>query len=182
MKALIKWSIEDYHRMIETGILDSRPCELLEGEIVAVSPEKPLHREVTDTVAEYLRDKLRGIAKVYEAHPITLSDSELEPDVAIVKLPVSNYHSRHPYPEDIYWLIEIANTTLNIDLKEKQQVYARAKITEYWVINLIAKKIIIFRQPEGNKYKNHQELSTGIINPLAFQEVKIDVENLLTWE
>ena len=82
MPALIKWSVDDYHSMIKSGVLNNRACELLEGEIVAVSPESPLHRFTNDSIAEYLRKQLQGLAKVFEAHPITLDTSEPEPDIS----------------------------------------------------------------------------------------------------
>ena len=100
MAALVKWSIDDYHLMIKSGVSNNRACELLEGEIIAVSPESPLHEFINDSIAEYLRKQLQRKAKVFEAHPITLDNSE--PDISIVRLPNTNYLNRHPYPEDIY--------------------------------------------------------------------------------
>ncbi|MBR8828514.1 MAG: Uma2 family endonuclease [Gomphosphaeria aponina SAG 52.96 = DSM 107014] len=85
MKVLAKWTVEDYHRMIDAGILSDRSLELLEGEIVTMSPESPLDSDTTETLAGYLRKKLTEKAKVREAHPITLLESEPEPDLAIVK-------------------------------------------------------------------------------------------------
>jgi len=81
-----------------------------------MSPESPLHRFINDSIAEYLRGLLQGKAKVFESHPITLDNSEPEPDIAIVCLLNNNYFHRHPEPEDIYWLIEISQTTLEYDL------------------------------------------------------------------
>ncbi|MEM7595536.1 MAG: Uma2 family endonuclease, partial [Cyanobacteria bacterium P01_A01_bin.83] len=95
MKTLYKWSVEDYHQIIESGVLEGKSVELLEGEIIAVSPEKPIHSSRIDTIADYLRNVLRGIAKVREAHPITLDNSEPEPDIAIVHFEDKNYASRH---------------------------------------------------------------------------------------
>ena len=115
MSTSVTWSIDDYHLMIESGVLNNRSVELIEGEIVKVSPESPLHRFTNDSVAEYLRKLLQDKAKVFEAHPITLKNSEPEPDIAVVHLPDTNYLNRHPYPEDIYWLIEISHTTLEDD-------------------------------------------------------------------
>ncbi|MGH2412945.1 MAG: Uma2 family endonuclease, partial [Microcystaceae cyanobacterium] len=86
MQTLAKWTVEDYHRMIEAGVLADRRVELIAGEIVEMAPEGPLHKYVTDTSAEYLRSLLQGKAKIYEAHPITLPDSEPEPDIAVVRL------------------------------------------------------------------------------------------------
>ena len=122
MITLAKWSIKDYYRMIESGILSDRSVELLDGNIIEMSAEGPLHSAMIDNVAEYLRALLRGIARIREAHPITLLNSEPEPDIAIVRLTDNNYAERHPGVKDIYWLIEIANTTLGQDLSIKKEI------------------------------------------------------------
>ena len=123
MTILAKWSVDDYHLMIESGVLNNRSVELLEGEIIEMSPEGPLHSSTNDNVAEYLRELLRGLARIREAHPITLRSSEPEPDIAVVRLSKTNYSDRHPYPEDIYWLVEISYTTLEEDLGRKKRIY-----------------------------------------------------------
>ena len=120
-----KWSVEEYHWMIESGLLEGKPVELLNGEIVEMSPEREEHSYTNDDVAELLREKLRGLAKIRESHPITLDNSEPEPDIAVVKLPKTIYARRHPYPQDIYWVIEISKKTLSKDLNEKSETYAR---------------------------------------------------------
>ena len=165
--------------MIKSGVLNNRACELIEGEIIEVSPESPLHRFTNDSIAEYLRELLIGKAKVFESHPITLDNSEPEPDITVVRLPNSNYRDRHPYPQDIYWLIEISNTTLEDDLNRKKRIYASAGIDEYWIVNLKDKELIIFREPSGNNYKNKNTLNKGTVNPLAFSDIKIEVERIL---
>ncbi|MBE9167880.1 Uma2 family endonuclease [Pleurocapsales cyanobacterium LEGE 06147] len=178
MRTLAKWSVEDYHRMIEAGILSDRRVELIEGEIIEMSPEGPLHVFVNDKTAEYLRQRLKGLAKIREAHPITLANSEPEPDIAIVRLPDTIYLTRHPYPEDIYWLIEIADSTVAEDLRTKKKIYARAEIAEYWVIDVQTKKITIFRQPQEDNYLTEQKIERGTITPLAFSHVAIEVNKL----
>jgi Uma2 family endonuclease len=105
---------------------------------------------VLETIANYLRSLLNGLALVSEAHPITLQQSEPEPDMAIVRLPESRYDERHPGAEDIFWLIEISDTTLSIDLNKKKQIYAAAGISEYWVMNVKANSLTVFCQPSGN--------------------------------
>jgi Uma2 family endonuclease len=97
MKTLYKWTVEDYHQIIESGVLEGKSVELLAGEILTVSPEKPIHSSRIDTVADYLRKMLQGTAKVREAHPVTLDNSEPEPDIAIVRFEADNYATRHPY-------------------------------------------------------------------------------------
>lgn len=179
MRTLAKWSVEDYHRMIETGILVDRRLELIAGEIVEMTPEGPLHRYVTDTAADYLRSLLLGKAKIYEAHPITLPDSEPEPDIAIVRLQTERYRTRHPYPEDIYWLIEISDRTLTGDLDQKKKIYARAGIFEYWVVNVKSQILKVFREPEIEDYLSETEYTQGIIYSLAFPNLPISVERIL---
>ena len=179
MIASIKWSVEDYHLMVQSGVLNNRACELIEGEIVEVSPESPLHRYTNDSIAEYLRELLVGKAKVFESHPITLDNSEPEPDIAVVRLPNSNYRDRHPYSQDIYWLIEVARSTLEIDLNQKKRIYASAGINEYWIVNLNDTELIIFREASSNDYKTKATLNKGIVNSLAFPNLKIEVDKIL---
>ncbi len=179
MTILAKWSVEDYHLMIESGVLNNRSVELLEGEIIEMSPEGPLHSATNDNAAEYLRELLRGTARIREAHPITLISSEPEPDIAVVRLTNTNYTDRHPYPEDIYWLVEISNTTLEEDLGRKKRIYANANINEYWVINLKTREIIVFREPSGNDYKTKVTVDRGTISPTAFPNLQIELAKLL---
>lgn len=179
MATLVKWSIDDYHLMIASGIFNNRSVELIEGEIIAVSPESPLHRFTNDSIAEYLRELLKGKAKVFESHPITLSNSEPEPDIAIARLPNTNYIDRHPDPEDIYWIIEVSNTTLEDDLNQKKKIYAKAGINEYWVVDLINTQLIVFREALGNDYKMKNILTDGVVCPISFPNIEIIVNTLL---
>ena len=181
MKMRYKWTVEDYHQLVKTGLLEGKPVELLEGELIEMSPEEVPHSFTNRTVADYLRTLLKGKAFVSEAHPITLDNSEPEPDIAIVRLPKDIYKQHHPYPEDIYWLIEVSNKTLEKDLKEKIITYARNSIPEYWVIDLSHKKVWVFTQPNLPSYSQVQELTTGNIFPLSFPNTAIAVKDLLLY-
>ncbi len=174
-----KWSIEEWHELVEFGLLEGKPVELLEGEIIEMSPEGVPHSYTNDSVVKYLRKVLEGLADVKESHPITLDNSEPEPDVAIVRLPEEIYKEHHPFPEDIYWLIEISNKTLKIDLEAKSKTYARNGIPEYWVINLIAGKLIVHTQPQDNNYTQIVEYKTGTVSPQAFPNIAIALDKLL---
>jgi Uma2 family endonuclease len=180
MKTLAKWSIDDYHRMIEAGILHGRHVELLEGEIVEMSPETPIHYTTAKRGAKYLEELLLGKADVRFNGPITLSKSEPEPDIAIVRLPESSYNARHPGPQDIFWIIEVAQSSLRKDLAVKAKIYATATIQEYWVLDLSAQQIIVFRHPQNGKYVEEHTISEGTITPLAFADVSVSVKRLLS--
>lgn len=179
MKTLAKWSVDDYHRMVEAGILRDRRVELLAGEIVEMSPETPIHYNTAKRGAKYLQELLAGKADVRFNGPITLLDSEPEPDIAIVRLPESAYNDRHPQPEDIFWIVEVAKTSLKKDLDLKTSIYASAEIPEYWVLDLSAKRTIVFREPQNGQYLTQQIIREGGIAPLAFPDIQVLVERVL---
>jgi Uma2 family endonuclease len=175
-----KWTIDEYHRMIAGGILSNRRVELLRGEIIEMSPEGEPHAYCSDEAGEYLAKLLAERAKVRHAKPITLpDDSEPEPDIAVVQRLGREYREHHPYPENIFWLIEYANTSLEKDLEIKSKIYAEVGIPEYWVVNLKKSHLVVFRQPLDGDYSTKLTLTTGIIQPLAFPDIFISVEQVI---
>ena len=174
-----KWSLEEWHELVNSGLLAGKPVEFLEGEIIEVSPEGVEHSYTNDSVVKYLRSILSGLADVRESHPITLDNSEPEPDIAVVRLPETIYRQHHPYPQDIYWLIEISSRTLKKDLEQKIITYARNGIPEYWVIDLVSKKLIVHTQVQENKYSQVNEYQTGTVSPMAFPKIEIALDKLL---
>jgi Uma2 family endonuclease len=176
-----KWTIAEYHQLVATGILNDKRVELLEGIIVDMPPEGMPHAVYCTESVSYLRELLGNRAVVREAHPITLpNDSEPEPDIAIVRAPSRQYLDHHPYPADIFWLIEYANSTLKKDLNNKKRVYAEAGIEEYWVVNLHAYELIVFRDLSIDNYQSETIFATGNISPLSFSDIEIDVSRLFT--
>ena len=180
MRTLTKWSVADYQHMRDLGILDHRRCELINGEIWDMAPEGEFHRFMNDRGAEYLRRVLQDKAKVFESHPITLAESEPQPDIAIVCLPDTRYLKHHPYPEDIYWLIEVADTTLTYDLDIKRKLYAQAGIKEYWVIDVVRRQLMVFRDLQNGDFLAQNTISNDIIYPIAFPDVAIESHKLVS--
>ncbi|ALF54971.1 hypothetical protein ACX27_22530 [Nostoc piscinale CENA21] len=175
-----KWTIDEYHRMIEAGILSDRQVELLQGEIVEMSPESEPHAYSSDEAGEYLAKLLGERASIREAKPITLpNNSEPEPDIAIVQRLGREYRQHHPSPENIFWLIEYANSSLEKDLGIKTKIYAQAGILEYWVVNLKKQNLIIFREILNGEYTSQQTLTVGTIQPLAFPDINVAVEKII---
>ena len=177
-----KWTLEEYHRMIDAGILDARQVELLNGEIIEMPPEGIPHAGLSSDAADYLRELLGSRVKIREGKPITLPNkSEPEPDIAVVK-PLGNVYKtqRHPHVDDIFWVIEYSNSSLQKDLEVKSKVYAEVGIAEYWVINLRNLELIVFREPANEEYQSQVTLTQGDIRPLAFQDTAVSVRRLLT--
>lgn len=178
---IAKWKIEDYHAMIAAGILSGRQVELLDGEIVEMAPEGEPHAYSSDEAGEYLIYLLGDRAKVRQAKPITLpqSNSEPEPDIAVVQRLGRVYREHHPYPENIFWLIEYSDSSLSKDLEVKSKIYAVAGIREYWLINLKNKQLIVFRSPTNEGYLSKELLTEGNINPLAFPDISVSASRII---
>ncbi len=176
---IYKWSIDEWHELVNSGVLEGKPVELLEGNIVEMSPEGIEHSYTNRSVVKYLRRLLADLAEVIQAQPITLDNSEPEPDVTIVRLPEEEYKHHHPYSQDIYWLIEVSNRTLKKDLKQKIITYARNGIPEYWVIDLVNKKLIVHTQPQDSSYLQIVEYQSGKVIPQAFPNISLDLDQLL---
>lgn len=175
-----KWTLDEYHRMIDAGILDDRRVELLNGEIVEMPPEGTPHSYYSDEAANYLRSLLGSRARVREAKPITLpNNSEPEPDLSIVEPLGAIYLEHHPYPANVFWLIEFSNSSLTKDLEDKSKIYASAGILEYWVVNLRKMQLIVFRHPEDGEYSFKQTLTSDFISPLAFSDISVSITQLL---
>ena len=178
---IYQWSIEEWHELVNSGLLEGKPVELLEGNIVEMSPEGIEHSYTNQSVSDYLRDLFKGQAHVRDAHPITLDNSEPEPDIAIVQLPATIYRNHHPYAQNIYWLIEVSNRTLKKDLEQKIITYARNGIPEYWVIDLKNKNLIVHTQIKNNSYSKVIEYRSGTIASQAFTQIQIDLDKLLLY-
>ncbi|MEM8830124.1 MAG: Uma2 family endonuclease [Cyanobacteria bacterium P01_G01_bin.19] len=178
---IYKWSVAEWHELVNSGVLEGKPVELLEGNIVEMSPEGIEHSYTNQSVSDYLRNLLQGKAHIRDAHPITLDNSEPEPDIAIVRLPTTIYRQHHPFPQNIYLLIEVSNRTLKKDLEEKVITYARNGIPEYWVIDLKNKQLIVHTQLQNGIYSQIAKYQSGTIALQAFPDINIDLNRLLLY-
>jgi Uma2 family endonuclease len=175
-----KWTLDRYHHAVNAGVFADQAVELLKGEIVLMAPEGVPHAASSSNAGDYLRELLGHRAKVREGHPITLpNDSEPEPNIAVVDPDATIYRLHHPYPENIFWIIEFSNSSLQKDLEIKSTVYAEVGIAEYWVMNLRTLELIVFRDPVNGEYRSQVTLTQGDIRPLAFPDVCVSVQRLL---
>jgi Uma2 family endonuclease len=152
-----RFTVEQYHQMIEAGILtENDRVELLDGWILPKMPHNPPH-DATVSLAQHelsVRITEDWIIRIQSA--ITTADSEPEPDVTVAKGPLRRYSSFHPRPRDIGLIIEVSDTTLTYDQTFKGGLYARARIPVYWVINLIESKIEVYTKPKAGKLPGYQ--------------------------
>ena len=147
-------TLGEYHRLGEVGILgeDDR-VELLEGQLVDMSPIGPRHALAVDALNEALLLAVAGRAGVRVQNPIELDGTtEPHPDIALVRRPWRGYPNTHPRPEDIFLLVEVADTSLETDRGAKLELYARAGIRECWIVDLTTNLVIVYRNPNGDRY------------------------------
>ncbi len=175
----MRWTVDSYHQLVESGILRGRRVELIQGDLIEMAPEGPQHSSKTASGGDYLRQKIQGMAILREAHPITLEASEPEPDIAVVRGRHEDYEAQHPYPEDVLLLVEIAQSTLAYDLNYKKQVYAKAGIREYWVLAVSSRKLHVFQNPKEGTYSQSKIVDSGVLTLLMLPSVSIDVKRLL---
>lgn len=175
------WTIDEYHRMIETGILTSDDkVELLEGQIIQKNLQRPPHAATTQRAANYLTRLLVGQAYIRVQLPITLPpNSEPEPDIAVVHIDARRYFDHHPAPDEIFLLLEVAKTTLKNDSITKAPIYAKAQIPEYWVLDVQERQVSVFRQPGAETYQQETILNEdATISLVAFPDLNISVNQL----
>lgn len=145
-----RWTVDEYHRMIEAGVFASdERFELLEGWIVPKVSRNPPHDACVDQAQEELRRRLPAGWRVRLQSAITTHDSEPEPDIAIVRGSARTYSTRHPGPQDTAMVIEVADSSLLQDRRRKARIYAAAGIASYWIINVSARMVEVYSDPTG---------------------------------
>ncbi|NEO32100.1 MAG: Uma2 family endonuclease [Symploca sp. SIO3C6] len=177
-----RFSVYDYHRMVETGILapDER-VELIEGQLYRMAAKGTFHSAAITRINRLLEARLRGRVLLRFQDPVRLSDdSEPEPDVAVVQPDPLDYEDHHPTPEEIYLLIEVSDRTLKRDRELKAPAYGHSGIREYWIVDINARQLYVFREPGAEGYAHQVVLAeSDLIAPVAFPDCLVSVEDLL---
>lgn len=153
------FSVEEYHQMVESGIFKDRRVELINGLIIEMSPEGTERAYFEENLAKRLERLTIGRAYVREAKPITLSNSEPEPDIVVAKLPRSQYIEYHPFSPNIDIVLEVSKATRSYDMSAKKALYAREKIPEYWIVDIKNIRLIVYRFTEGEDYQQKRDFS-----------------------
>jgi Uma2 family endonuclease len=143
-------TVAQYHEMVRTGILgDEDPIELLEGWLVRKMPKHPPHTLSTGCALDALAAIVGSDWHVRKEDPISTQDSEPEPDVSVVRGHRRDYTDRHPGPEDVGLVVEVAEASLARDREWKQRIYAAASVPCYWIVNLIDRQVEVYTEPTG---------------------------------
>jgi hypothetical protein len=176
-------TVAEFRRLAEVGVLDEDDrVELLEGQLVDMSPIGPRHALAVDTLRDLLAAVVAPPVRVRGQNPVTLDEgSEPQPDIALVRQPWHGYPGSHPGPADILLLVEVADSSLTTDTGAKRALYARAGIREFWVVDLVADVVRVHRGPDGEAYATEFEVApAGRLEVEALPEVSIPAAPLFT--
>jgi Uma2 family endonuclease len=187
MAGLYRFSVDEYHKLIEIGILtEDDNLELLDGYLVHKMSRNPPHDAAIQKIQKRLFRLLPPNWDLRIQSAITLSHSEPEPDLAVVRGDETRYLSNHPGPADIGLVMEISDTTLDADRSDKGRIYAEAGIASYWIVNLVDRQIEIYTQPSGAtttpSFAHRQDYRIGDDVPLMLDTAvvgNIPVQDLL---
>jgi Uma2 family endonuclease len=171
---MYRLTLDQYHGLIKSGILgeDDR-VELLEGWLVEKLPQDPPHSGTVSVVSQRLKLVLGDAWAICEQLPITLGDSEPEPDVAVVIGPAERYFDHHPSKGEVQLLIEAADSSLDKD-RLKAAIYASLPAPFYWIINLPERVVEVYGGPSPRKrtYREVRVYEPGEELPLIVDGVQ----------
>ena len=176
------FTVDEYYRMVEAGILaPTDRVELIEGEVIQMSPIGNRHVGCVNRAMELFISALRGRATVSVQSPLRLGKYNVpQPDVIVLK-PRADYYSSKPQTgQDVFFLVEVSDTTFRYDTTVKLPIYARNGVPEVWIENLQKDVLLVCREPSGEAYKTQLTLQRGdSLSPLTFPDVTFKIEDLL---
>lgn len=183
----VRWTVTDYFRMAEVGLFDDRRVELINGEVIEVPAQATPHRAA-------ITNAIFALPTVFPKPPYWLvSQGTLrlsrydapEPDFHVFDAPVGTPDDQLPLP---FLVIEISDATYAKDAGPKLRAYARAGIADYWIANIPARRVEVYRRPEnatpgrrsGWRYADVSQFKPGdTLHPLARPNIAIAVDSLL---
>ncbi len=177
-----RFTVEEYEQMGRVGIFaeDDR-VELLDGEIVAMSPIGPKHASIVNRLTRLLVQGVGEQALVIVQNPLRLLPrSEPQPDFIVARSRRDFYAGAHPTAEDVLLVIEVADSTLRKDRLVKVPIYARQGVVEVWLVDVAAREVTVYAQPGDGGYRHvvtardEEQLS-----PLALLQLRLTVRDIL---
>ncbi|MFZ5444374.1 MAG: Uma2 family endonuclease [Myxococcota bacterium] len=170
-----RWTRARFDRVAELGGFEGEQLELVEGELVDMSPQGVPHAELIERLTEMLMPTLVGRARVRIQLPFAVDDeTELIPDVAIVSRAVA----RGDHPARAQLVIEVAESSERYDRVVKARLYARAGVTEYWLVSATKATVTVFSRPKDGRYTKEKKLGAGVLEVPGFTDVGLTLEAL----
>jgi len=155
-----RMTVDDYHRMGETGILGPElRTELIEGEVIEMPPIGPPHGGKVNLLNALFNKAVGSRGVVSVQNPVVLDEySEPQLDVIILRPRADYYSASHPRPQDVILMVEVADSSLRYDREVKMALYAKAGVPEFWLVDLQGRRLTRYRNPEAGAYTEIQEV------------------------
>ena len=185
MEALMprrRFTVDEFECMGRAGILhEDERVELIDGEIIQMAAMGSRHAGSVDRLTEWSIAGLAGRAHVRVQNPVRLDPhGQPQPDLAIVRRRPDRYFTRHPGPEDVFLIVEVADSSLDWDGNVKLHWYAAAGIPEVWIVDLEGERVLVFRRPSAQGYQETMIVTRGgSLSPDAFPDMALAVDSVL---
>lgn len=185
---LRRFTLDEYQHLIDLGLFhEDERIELLDGLLVEMSPINPRHAVCVDKLSRVVNHLLYNKAWIRVQAPITIEGraSQPQPDIAIAVLQPEVYEERHVKAEEIFLLVEVADSSLQGDQTDKLELYATAGISEYWIVNLVDNRLEVYQEPylldtgEGGYKVKRIYLRNDTVSTQAFPECQVALNEIL---
>jgi len=178
-----RFTVPDYHRMGEVGILDEdTKVELLAGDIVVREPAGPYRAGTVNRLTSLWTSRLGDRVIVHVQNPVELPevDSELQPDVALLRPRADFYTTAHPRANDVLLVVEVADSSARPDRRVKIPLYARAGIREVGLVDVASRRLELYRQPSAGAFRELRVVGEEeVTGPEAFPDLRLTPRDLL---
>jgi Uma2 family endonuclease len=183
---LKRWTRVEYERLVDLGAFEGDPVELIAGQLMVAEPQNSPHATAVGAADDAVRAALPPGFIVRAQMPLALDvDSAPEPDLAVVPGRRADYQRAHPTSAAL--VIEVADSSLEFDRREKAGLYARARIAEYWIVNLVDRVLEVHRDPapdpaapHGWRYRSVSPMAPpAVVTPVALPSARIRVGDLI---
>ena len=181
-----RWSRAEYERLVDLGVFRGDPVELIGGQLIVAELQNSPHATAVGAADDALRAVLPAGFFVRAQMPVALDEeSAPEPDLAVVAGRRSDYRAGHPASAVL--VVEVADSSLRFDREDKGSLYARASVSEYWIVNLIDRVVEVYRDPgpdasaaHGWRYRSVTRLGpAATVEPVALPSTRIRIADLL---
>lgn len=178
----VRITVDQFHRMGEVGILPpGNRIELLDGEMINMAPIGSRHADTVNRLAAAFLRSLADAAVVSIQNPVQLSAlDEPQPDLMLLRQKPEGYRDALPTAADVLLLIEVSDTTLKYDQEEKLPLYAKHGVVELWIVDLVSRRLEVYREPRAGQYRVKLERAArDTMSPQAYPTVELDLSKLL---
>ncbi len=176
------FTVSEYNKMAEAGILPERGVELINGEIFNMSPIGIRHNSMVSKLTHFLVAQVGQNALVFPQCAFMASEfTQPEPDLALAKFRSDYYVNAMLRSTDLFLLIEVSDTTFNYDNKVKRELYAAVGVSEYWVVDLNKQKVHAYWDSQEGSYQNSKVYKKGDALCAQHLDLTLEMDWLWTW-